>query len=353
MPTPAMARPLELARGRPGLGVPCVVQRRPPPPFELARVTPSNDPNTPDLSRCGKASVAFAIVESTDHEIYAPARRIYPRRHRRGSARVLIAATVFLAVLWVAQGDAEAHVHASLTTAPDGMSTLSLSFYHGCGSSLPTTSLKVKLPEGTADVVAQNPAGFSSQVGTTELTWNGGPIPYSQRADFVATMRISGERGETLFLPTVQGCAGGEELWIEKTADPEAPNAAPRVVLTQTVAPVSATTTMPATPSQEGSPGIVSEPGKTTAAPTASSPAGPDPGVPSADTAGAQATTGSFTTAPGTTGPGTTGPRPRVAASSTDSPGGIVFLVVSAVIALGALVIFLRRPKRPSRMSDT
>ena len=56
-------------------------------------------------------------------------------------------------------------------------------------------------------------------------------------------MRIVGTAGDTIFLPTIQGCAVGENDWIEKTDDPEADNAAPRFTLTQTVAPASTSTT--------------------------------------------------------------------------------------------------------------
>src|SRR5262245_50697258 len=139
-------------------------------------------------------------------------------------------------VLGLTQAPAFAHVAANATTTPDGASTITFSFQHGCGSSLPTTSLKVKLPDGTTSITPTTaPAGFQAAVDGTELTWAGGSVPYNQPASFVATMRLPGKQGETVFLPTVQACAGGDEPWLEKTTDPEAPAAAPRIVLAQTV----------------------------------------------------------------------------------------------------------------------
>ena len=78
---------------------------------------------------------------------------------------------------------------------------------------------------------------------STEVSWAGGSIPDNQTGTFVAAMRLVGNQGDTVYLPTVQGCAQGEDAWIDKTTDPEADNAAPRVVLTQTVAASETTTT--------------------------------------------------------------------------------------------------------------
>jgi len=235
------------------------------------------------------------------------------RRLRHRGPLLWAGAVIVILMTGLLQATADAHVVAKLTTMPDGTSTVTFTFFHGCGRDGQTNSLKVKLPEGTSDVQARSaPAGFTATVNGTELVWTGPPIPYDQQSDFVATMRLPGKQGETVFLPTVQACVSGEDLWLEKVADPEAPNSAPRVVLTQTVEPTSVTST------------------STTSAPTS--------------------TTSPTSSAPATTpGPATTSPPSPVGSSSTGSPGGIVFFIVSAVIVIGAVIIILRRPNRPGR----
>lgn len=226
--------------------------------------------------------------------------------------RLVLAVLTVGAVLALLQEAALAHVEASATTAPDGTSTVTFAFSHGCGTSQPTTSLKVKLPDGTAVVTPTSaPAGFQGSVSGTELTWSGGSVPYSQEASFVATMRLAGKQGDTIFLPTVQGCAGGDEPWLEKTTDPEAPAAAPRVVLAQTVDTAAPTT-------------VATTRTTTSAAPT--------------------------TTAAAASGTTPTTVPPLIPQSTpSNTSGAVVFYVVCAVLAVGALVIFLRRPNRPSR----
>lgn len=139
-----------------------------------------------------------------------------------------------------------AHVDAEGQTAASGVTTVTFSFEHGCADS-PTTSLAIELPAGTTDVKAQNPSGFTAAVTPGTLTWSGGSIPSTAPGTFVADMRIVGTAGDTIFLPTIQACVQGENDWIEKTDDPEADNAAPRITLTQTVAPVAASTTQSVT----------------------------------------------------------------------------------------------------------
>lgn len=138
---------------------------------------------------------------------------------------------------------AGAHVDAEATQAADGTSTINFTFRHGC-SGAPTTLLRVELPSGTTNVQPQNPTGWTSAADGTELQWTGGSVPDGEVATFTAVMRVPGAAGETVFLPTLQGCpAGAEEAWIDESDDPEAENAAPRIVLTVDVAAPSTTTT--------------------------------------------------------------------------------------------------------------
>jgi len=157
---------------------------------------------------------------------------------RRLLAGVAIAG---LTVLGMA-APAFAHVEAEGDQASDGMASVTFSFTHGCAGS-PTTSLKIQLPAGTYDVQATEAMpGFTAQVTPTELDWTGGSVPDNTKGTFTATMMIPGTKGDTVFFPTVQGCATGEETWIEKTDDAEAELAAPRIVLTETVAASSSST---------------------------------------------------------------------------------------------------------------
>jgi uncharacterized protein YcnI len=218
----------------------------------------------------------------------------------------LIGATlVATAVLLALALPASAHVEAEGETAASGLTTVTFSFEHGCGES-PTTSLKVELPADTSDVTPQDPDGWTSAVTAGTLTWSGGSIPATSPGTFVVDMRIVGTAGDTVFLPTIQGCAEGENAWIERTDDPEADDAAPRITLTETVAPVSSADT-----------------------PT---------------TAGASTSTTSATDASAEAAASDA----KIVDDSTSSPvGTIVLVAVLAVIVVGAVVLYLRnrRPK--------
>ncbi len=192
-------------------------------------------------------------------------------------------------------------------TAASGTTTVTFSFTHGCADS-PTTSLKIELPAGTTEVTAQNPDGFTSATTTDTLTWSGGSIPATSPGTFVADMRIVGSAGDTIFLPTIQGCAVGENDWIEKTDDPEADNAAPRITLTQTVTPASTSTTA----------------------------------ATSTSTTKATSTTEAATE---TTTDAATNDAQVVKDSENSPIGTIVIIVVMLIIAGGALILYLRNRK--------
>src|SRR6478609_1555282 len=146
--------------------------------------------------------------------------------HPRWTRSKLIVAPVVTAAALVALAvPAFAHVEADGVTAATGITTVTFKVEHGCGDS-PTTSMKIELPDGTTDVKAQDSGGFTSTVAGGTLTWSGGSLPAA--GTFVADMRVVGNAGDTIFLPTIQGCVVGENDWIEKTTDPEADNAAPR-----------------------------------------------------------------------------------------------------------------------------
>lgn len=176
-----------------------------------------------------------------------PTKGTLMHRTRRLAAPIAGALLITVMVLGLT-GTASAHVDAEATQAADGLSTVDFSFQHGCGEA-PTTSLRIQLPEGTSDVQAENPSGWTSAVNGNELQWTGGSVPGGQTATFTASMRIVGTAGETIFLPTLQGCPdGAEEAWIDKSDDPEAENAAPRIVLTEAVTALTTTSTTTTAP---------------------------------------------------------------------------------------------------------
>ena len=218
----------------------------------------------------------------------------HPRRTRSKMIAVPLVAAAALIAMAV---PAFAHVDAEGQTAATGMTTVTFTLEHGCGTS-PTTSMKIQLPAGTTDVKAQETAGFTAAVTADTLTWSGGSLP--AEGTFVADMRVIGNAGDTIFLPTIQGCEVGENDWIEKTDDPEADNAAPRFTLTQTVAPASTSTTKATSTTQS-----VTE--------TTSDAAAKDA---------------------------------QIVADSDNSPiGTIVIIIVVLIIAGGALILYLRNRK--------
>jgi uncharacterized protein YcnI len=230
--------------------------------------------------------------------------------HPRWTRSKLIAAPLVTAAALLALAvPAFAHVEAEGETAATGITTVTFTVEHGCGTS-PTTSMKIQLPAGTTDVKAQDSAGFTSSVVADTLTWSGGSLP--AEGTFVADMRVIGNAGDTVFLPTVQGCTVGENDWIEKTDDPEADNAAPRFTLTQTVTPASTSTTAAA----------------------------------STSTTKATSTTQSVTE----TTTEAAAKDAQIVKDSDNSPiGTIVIIIVVLIIAGGALILYLRnrKPKTP------
>jgi uncharacterized protein YcnI len=149
---------------------------------------------------------------------------------------------------------AGAHVDADptgSTVAPDGTATVQFSFDHGCDGE-PTTSLRVQIPDGVSDVEPQPVDGWQTNVGATEFSWTGGSTPDDQPAIFVATMRVTGQQGATIWFPAVQGCPTAEEAWIEipVEGEPEPANPAPGLLLPYTIEPTggpSPTTAAPST----------------------------------------------------------------------------------------------------------
>lgn len=125
-----------------------------------------------------------------------------------------------------------AFVHGDARATEAGeLTTVTFSFTHGCDGS-PTEALRIQLPDGTTEVASQNPSGWTSEVTSGELRWTGGPAIDGTETSFTAAMKLTSTTGDTVFFPAIQGCPDGKEnAWIDKSTDPEADNAAPRVTL--------------------------------------------------------------------------------------------------------------------------
>ncbi|MCU0267272.1 MAG: YcnI family protein [Acidimicrobiales bacterium] len=189
------------------------------------------------------------------------------------------------AALWASA--AAAHVNASGDQQPDGVTSVTFSFSHGCAGS-PTTALRIQLPDNATDAEpGAGEPGWTAEITDGVLTWSGGSIPDETKASFSAVLTLSGAAGDVVYFPTIQVCEQGQEDWIDRSDDPGADQAAPRITLTQTVEPPSTTTTVATTSTTssttsrpDSSP---SEASSSTAPPTAASTTASDPddeGVP-------------------------------------------------------------------------
>jgi len=154
------------------------------------------------------------------------------------AAGAVVAAAVAVAVLVLTPTPVWAHVNGELTASADNLSTVSLTWEHGCAGS-PTTEVRTQIPGGATDVSAQSPDGWSAVVEPDQIVWSGPGIRDGQKTTVTATMRLVEPGGERVFLPTVQTCETGEEAWIERyTAEQaEPPKPAPLIIVGQLGAP--------------------------------------------------------------------------------------------------------------------
>jgi periplasmic copper chaperone A len=105
---------------------------------------------------------------------------------------------------------------------------------HGCAGS-PTTSIRVKIPDGVVGVKPMPKPGWTLTTvtgkyaksyslyhatlseGVTEISWAGGSLPDAWYDEFVFTGTLAGdlEPGKSLYFPVVQECEKGAHRWIE------------------------------------------------------------------------------------------------------------------------------------------
>lgn len=225
----------------------------------------------------------------------------------RALPKIVAAASAALLTLSVAS-PAFAHVDAEGEVSGDEL-VVTFSFEHGCAGS-PTTSLKVQLPAETTVAGTDQPTGWTVTTTGEQIDWAGGSIPDGETGTFTATLSLDAPAGTTIFFPTIQGCASGENAWIDKSEDPEAEKAAPRITLTEAVSSSPSTTEATTGTTRPATPGTTAAPA-TTRAPAA--------------------------TTPGTTTAATS------STSSDSSPLGLILGIIAAVIVVGgAAVIALR-----------
>jgi len=131
-------------------------------------------------------------------------------------------------------GAAVAHITASPDAAKAGSyATTSFTVPHGCAGAA-TIAVRIKVPDGVADVKPQMKPGWTVQVvkrklaaplhdehGNTvtevadEVAWRGGPLPDDLYDSFGILMKLPDQPGATLYFPTVQECEKGVHRWIE------------------------------------------------------------------------------------------------------------------------------------------
>jgi len=224
------------------------------------------------------------------------------RLARRAAVTLGLAAVTVVALA----GPAAAHTEAEAAASASGRTTITFTAEAECADgSAATTGLRVQLPQGATDVQPENQAGWTSQVTATEVDWTA-PAPSIDQDTFTVEMVLAQPVGATVYLPTIQGCPGGEEIaWIQVPTTPgqQLDHPAPSIVV-----PANATT-------------------PTTAA---------APVVPSTDPSG----------------PTTTDARMAVEqtpitqeGSPSSGAGLIVFIVVTVAIVGGAAILYLRHRK--------
>lgn len=121
---------------------------------------------------------------------------------------------------------------------------------HGCGDQA-TTTLRVQIPEGFYNVKPMPKPGWTLETvsgpyarpyenhgtqlteGVQEIIWSGGELPDAFYDEFVFRGSFAADlpAGSTVWFPTVQECAAGEEAWIDTSGDPDAAMPAPAVTL--------------------------------------------------------------------------------------------------------------------------
>ena len=133
--------------------------------------------------------------------------------------RILARAALFLgmvgAVVVSTASLASAHTEVRAETAADGRTRVSLWPEQECGkAALPTTGLRIQVPEGASDVQAQPDERWAIEATPTEVAWTSSTG--SAEPTFVVEMALTQPAGSTIYLKAIQLCPNGEEIaWIQ------------------------------------------------------------------------------------------------------------------------------------------
>lgn len=153
---------------------------------------------------------------------------------------------------------APAYAHATLETkeAPAGAAYRAvIRIGHGCEGQA-TQTLRIKLPEGFYNAKPMPKAGWTLETvkgayatpfdnhgkpmteGTREVIWSGGDLQDDWYDEFVLRGTVGPEvaPGTVLYFQTVQECAIGTADWTDTSGNPDLPNPAPGLTVTEAAA---------------------------------------------------------------------------------------------------------------------
>jgi len=131
-----------------------------------------------------------------------------------------ILSIVLLSFVWSARS--EAHVLLETPQAVQGTAYKAVfRVPHGCHG-LPTTALKIDIPDGIAGAKPMPKPGWTlsltkGQKGANSVTWSGGSLPDDEYDEFVVMTHVSVTLapGATVYFPAVQTCGDETESWTE------------------------------------------------------------------------------------------------------------------------------------------
>lgn len=133
----------------------------------------------------------------------------------------------------------QTHAFVEQREAYAGYSTdIDLRISHGCKGS-PTTSVRVKIPQGITNVYPQysnrwkittkkrklaKPIEMEQGVVISEvideITWTGNTLPDDHFDSFVFRVKMPNEPGRFMYFKTIQTCKVGEHRWVEVPEKP-------------------------------------------------------------------------------------------------------------------------------------
>ncbi len=150
-----------------------------------------------------------------------------------------------LALVLAATGIAQAHTTLEQAEAPVGASYKAVfRVPHGCDGK-PTTTFRVRIPEGAITAKPMPKAGWTLEKvtgayarsydyygrtlseGVTEIVWSVGSLGDDEYDEFVVRVFLTEDLpvGQMLYFPAVQECPeGAAERWIEIPADGQDPH---------------------------------------------------------------------------------------------------------------------------------